>query len=101
VFTASANVGLPFQLAALVRFRSTGGAFLDDDNQYPIDGPEVVDIRVRRRFGRYTYFIDVLNSTDKGYEEYGFTLPDFAGRVVSYVYPGSPRSIRVGVATSF
>jgi outer membrane cobalamin receptor len=101
VFTLAGSIDLPFGLATHIRYRQTSGAFLDDEHVYPIDGPETVDLRLRRLFGRQMIFVDVLNLTDSRYQEYGFTLSDFSGGVTPYAYPGAPRAVRVGVTASF
>jgi outer membrane cobalamin receptor len=101
VFTVSGGIDLPLGLATHIRYRQTSGAFLDDEHAYPIDGPETLDLRLRRFFGRQVIFVDVLNLTDSRYQEYGFTLSDFEGQVTPYAYPGAPRAMRVGVIASF
>ncbi len=101
IVTASVRFDLPMRLATYVRYRYTSGAFLDDENAYPIQGPSTLDLRVKRGLGRHSIFLDVLNLTDERYQEYGFTLTDFAGRTVPYSYPGAPRAFRAGVIASF
>lgn len=101
IFTVSGSIDLPLGLATHIRYRQTSGAFLDDEHAYPIDGPETLDLRLRRSFGRQVIFADVLNLTDSRYQEYGFTLSDFMGQITPYAYPGAPRAMRVGVIASF
>ena len=48
-------------------------------------------------FGRAELFADLLNATDRRYDEFGFVLADFSGGSVPYVYPGQPRVFRVGL----
>jgi hypothetical protein len=60
-----------------------------------------VRLRLRRSFGRHAVFVDAFNVTADQYEEYGFTLRDFANEVVPYVYPGAPRAVRVGLTLAF
>ncbi len=55
---------------------------------------------MRRPVGRHALFVDLLNANNV-YEEYGFTLTDFRGGVVPYVYPGAPRAVRSGLTQSF
>ena len=99
--TASVNVDLPWAMSAFARYRHSAGAFLDDDNLFSIDGPSIVDVRVRRRMGRQSIFVDALNVTDNRYQEYGYTLADFRGRSVEYSYPGASRAVRAGLTVSF
>lgn len=101
LFTVGASFDLPEGIGGYARYNRAWGAFLDDANVFPIDGPSTVDLRVRRGFGRHTAFIDVLNATNTTYAEYGYTLTDFQGRDVPYAYPGGPRAIRVGFTVSF
>ena len=98
--TVAAHVDVAWAISAYVRYNRTWGAFLDDRNMYPIDGPSTFDLRVRRPLGRQTIFVDILNVTGNVYEEYGFTLADFTGRVVPYAYPGAPRAVRAGLTLS-
>lgn len=97
-FVAAATMNLPWRLGAYVRYRRATGAFVDDDNRVPIHGPATVDVRVRRAIGGQTIFVDAVNLFDNRYEEYGYTLTDFVGRVVPYAYPGAPRALRAGVS---
>jgi iron complex outermembrane receptor protein len=101
LFTVGASLDLPWSVGAYARYNRASGAFLDDANVFPIDGPSALDVRVHRGFGRHTAFIDVLNATNTTYAEYGYTLTDFRGRAVPYAYPGAQRAIRVGFTVSF
>ena len=94
----AATVTLPWNLGGYARFRRASGAYFDDDNRVPIQGPATLDVRIRRTFGRQMLFVDAVNLGDNHYEEYGFTLTDFVGRVVPYAYPGAPRALRVGIS---
>ena len=97
-FVLAATFTLPWHLGAYARFRRASGAYLDDANSVPIRGPATLDVRIRRTFGRQTMFADAVNLANNHYEEYGFTLSDFVGRVVPYAYPGAPRALRVGMS---
>jgi iron complex outermembrane receptor protein len=99
--TAAMHADWPWAIGTYVRYNHTWGAFLDDSNVYAIDGPSTLDCRVRRPIGRHELFVDLLNVTGNVYEEYGFTLADFRGRVVPYAYPGAPRAVRAGLTLSF
>jgi outer membrane cobalamin receptor len=94
-------VQLPWAVMANLRFRHASGAFLDDESQFAIDGPSTLDMRFRRAVGRHLLFVDFLNVTQDRYEEYGFTLSDFQGGSVPYIYAGTPRAVRAGVTVSF
>ena len=93
----AAHLELPGAISAFARFNHTWGGFFDDENAFPIDGPSTIDLRVRRAFGRHLVFVDLMNLTDNKYQEYGFTLADFAGQTIPYSYPGAGRAVRVGV----
>jgi outer membrane cobalamin receptor len=97
-FVAATTMDLPWRLGAYVRYRRATGAFFDDDNRVSIHGPATVDVRVRRTIGGQTLFVDAVNLFDNRYEEFGYTLTDFAGRVVPYAYAGAPRALRAGVS---
>jgi outer membrane receptor protein involved in Fe transport len=97
----AAGVELPWTLHAYARFEHSAGAFLDDDNAIRTSTPSTMDLRVRRPFGRHALFVDVFNVTADQYEEYGFTLRDFANNLVPYVYPSAPRAVRAGLTLAF
>lgn len=99
--TVASGVQLPWALHAYVRVDRRGHAFLDDENRLPIATATTVDLRVRRPVGRHAVFVDVFNATGERYEEFGFTLSDFAGRLVPFVYPAAPRAVRAGVTVGF
>jgi outer membrane cobalamin receptor len=101
LLAVSADIDLGRAGSAFLRYRHSRGAFLDDDNEYAIHGPSSVDMRVRRGIGRHLVFLDVLNLTGDRYEEYGFTLPDFGGQPMPYVYAGAPRAIRAGLTVRY
>ncbi len=84
-----------------MRYRATGGAYLDDENTLPLDGASTVDLRLRGSIAGQIVFVDVLNVADTRYDEYGFTLTGFTGETVPYAYPGAPRAVRVGVTATF
>ena len=55
----------------------------------------------RERRPHHALFVDVYNVTADQYEEYGFTLRDFANNLVPYVYPSAPRAVRAGLTLAF
>ena len=97
----AAGVELPYALHLYARVDRADSAFLDDDNSIPLALGTTLDLRLRRRFGRHAAFVDLFNATGERYEEYGYTLQDFAGRVVPYVYSGAPRTVRAGMTVAF
>jgi outer membrane receptor protein involved in Fe transport len=99
--TVSADVGLPWSVRGFARFHHSWGGFLDDDGAFSIDGPSTIDLRLRRHVGRHAIFFDALNAAGNKYEDYGFTLADFSGGSVPYVYPGAPRAVRAGLTLAF
>jgi outer membrane receptor protein involved in Fe transport len=92
---------LPWASGLNARYHRSAGGYLDDESAYAIAGPSALDLRIRRPLARHSLFLDVLNLTDDVYEEHGFTLTDFTGRIVPYVYPGPPRAVRAGLTLSF
>jgi outer membrane receptor protein involved in Fe transport len=99
--TLAAHVALPGAVHAFARFIRTSGAFLDDENAFPIEGAATVDLRVRRSIGRQSVFLDLINLGDDRYQEFGFTLADFSGRTVPFSYPGAGRAVRLGMTLVF
>ena len=95
------SIDFPWAIAAHIRYNRTWGAFLDDANAFPIDGPSTLDLRVRHAIGRHAVFLDVVNATNTTFEEYGYTLIDFRGRTVPYAYAGAQRALRAGLTVSF
>jgi len=97
----AASAALPWALSVYGSVDRAGGAFLDDENRLRMRAPKSIDLRIRRAIGRHAAFVDLFNVAGERYEEYGFTLTDFAGRTVPYVYPGPPRAARAGVTIAF
>jgi iron complex outermembrane receptor protein len=97
----SAQIDLGPAGGAFLRYGHSRGAFLDDDNAFPIHGPSSLDMRLRRDVGRHLVFFDALNLTGDRYEEFGFTLPDVVGQPLPFVYAGAPRALRAGVTIRY
>jgi iron complex outermembrane receptor protein len=68
------------------------GRHLDDAQRFPLGDPTLVDMRLRRTFGRWEVRLDVWNLLDERFLWVGYALPDFVGGVVPYAFPGHPRS---------
>jgi outer membrane receptor protein involved in Fe transport len=101
VVRAGANGELPGAVTGYVRFTRTAGGVIDDEGVVRLEGQATVDLRLSRRIGRAVVFVDALNVTGDRYDQYGFTLTDFVGRSVPYVYAGAPRAFRLGVRVGF
>ena len=101
LLSVGASFNVPKAVNGTIRLRHTRGGYLDDANALDIVGPVTLDLRVRRNLGRQSLFLDVTNLTDRAYQEYGYTLTDFRGNVVPYVYAGAGRAVRVGTSLSF
>jgi outer membrane cobalamin receptor len=99
--TIGAAVDLGWQLQSFASVRRAWDAFFDDDNTIPVRAATLLDLRVRRTVGSGTLFLDVLNLTDRRYDEYGFVLADFRGGQVPYSYAGAPRMVRAGLTFTF
>ncbi len=99
--SAGVAFAVPGSLSGTVRVRHTGGGFLDAANTVPLEGPTTVDLRLRQQVGRQSIFLDVTNLADRAYQEYGYTLSDFRGRTVPYVYAGAGRVVRLGTTLTF
>lgn len=99
--SVGASFNVPKVVSGTLRVRHTGGGFLDDANTIALEGPTTLDLRVRHQVGRQFIFLDVTNLTDRAYQEYGYTLSDFVGRTVPYIYAGAGRAVRVGTTLTF
>ncbi len=80
--------------------RSTG-AFLDDENRFPLEGERGVDARIAKTMRRVRLRVDAINLFNSGSDAYGFVLTDFRGGAVPYVYPAPPRLLRAGLDWRF
>jgi len=75
----------------------TGGRYLDDANRFRFADVSVVDLRLSRELGDFRVRVDALNLAGARYADVGFTLSDFQGNTVPYVYPAAGRAVRVGI----
>jgi outer membrane cobalamin receptor len=97
VVRAGVSGRLPAELEAEAVWSWTGRRWLDDENRFRLPDASVVDLRLARRFGDFRVRIDVANLADARYADVGFTLADFSGGEVPYVYPAAGRSVRLGL----
>ena len=97
VVRVGASARLPGEIDAEAVWSWSGRRWLDDENHFRLPDASVVDLRVARSFGDFRVRIDVANLADERYADVGFTLADFQGNDVPYVYPAAGRSVRVGV----
>jgi outer membrane receptor protein involved in Fe transport len=97
--------GVSVALPAAIRLEAAAtileGRFLDDAHAFPLDDAAVVDVRLEKRFARARVRLDVLNVTDEEWEEIGYALPDFAGDLTPYYFPGAGRAVRLGLEWAF
>lgn len=92
---------LPGAVAVEARGEWMARRFLDDGNEMPLRTAVLVDARVQREFGRLRARIDATNLMGREWEAVGYALPDFEGRPVPYVFPGTGRAVRAGVDVLF
>jgi len=97
VVRAGVSVSLPAATAAQAIWTWTGRRYLDDADRFRISDASVFDLRIGKQVGDFRVRLDVLNALDARYSEVGFTLADFQGGEVPYVYPGAGRAFRVGI----
>lgn len=91
------SAGLRVELLATILARR----YLDDGNRIPLDDAAVFDLRLVKEFSRWRARIDLLNVTDRRWEEIGLALPDLRGNLVPYYFPGAGFTARVGMEWSF
>jgi iron complex outermembrane recepter protein len=77
--------------------RHLAGRHLDDAHRFSLGDVTLVDMRLRRTFGRWEVRVDVWNLLDEQFLWVGYALPDFTGGVVPYAFPGHPRSAMLAV----
>jgi len=97
VIRAGASLALPGSATAEAVWTWTGRRYLDDADHFRLSDVSVVDIRIAKELGEFRVRLDVLNLADARYAEVGFTLADFQGNEVPYVYPSAGRALRVGI----
>lgn len=97
VLRAGVSVALPSAATAEAVWTWTGGRYLDDADRFRFSDVSVVDLRVGKWIGDFRVRLDVFNAADARYAEVGFTLADFQGGEVPYVYPAAGRTLRVGI----
>jgi outer membrane receptor protein involved in Fe transport len=97
VVRAGVSARLPAELDGEAVWTWTGRRWLDDANEFRLPDVSLFDLRISRSFGDFRVRVDVANLLDARYADVGFTLADFQGGEVPYVYPAAGRSVRVGI----
>ncbi len=95
------GAALPGRLHVEALATILAGRYLDDGNRIPLDDAAVFDVRVVREFARWKARLDLLNVTDRRWEEVGLALPDLQGNAVPYYFPAAGFTARVGMEWSF
>ncbi len=94
------SVSLPRDLHVEALGTILAGRFLDDGNGIPLDDAAVLDLRLAKGFGRWKARLDLLNVTNRNWEEVGLALPDARGELVPYYFPAAGFTARAGVEWS-
>jgi outer membrane receptor protein involved in Fe transport len=100
VLRPGVTFAFPRATTLAVRYTYTRGAYLDE-NRFPQRDASVVDLRLARALQRVIVRLDVLNLTNTRYEPVGYTLQDFAGRIVPYYFPAHGAAARLAVDLKF
>lgn len=95
------SIALPASFRIEALSTTLAGRFLDDDNRIRLEDSTVFDMRFEKRFRRLRAHLDLLNVTDREWEELGLALPDFSGELVPYYYPAAGFAARLGIEWSF
>jgi len=94
------SVSLPRDLHVEALGTILVGRFLDDGNGIPLDDAAVLDLRLAKGFGRWKARLDLLNVTNRNWEEVGLALPDARGELVPYYFPAAGFTARAGLEWS-
>jgi outer membrane receptor protein involved in Fe transport len=73
------------------------GRFIDDENHVSLGDVEVLDVRIKKVVHGVQVRLDLLNVTNREWEEIGFVLPDFRGNSVPYYFPGPGFAARLAL----
>jgi outer membrane receptor protein involved in Fe transport len=95
------SVAFPAEIRVEAVATILAGRFLDDAHLFPLDDAAFVDIRLDKRFDRWSARIDILNVTNAKWEEVGYALPDFRGDLVPYYFPAAGFAARLGLEWRF
>ena len=103
--SASAGVMYAFPNTSLaLQARRVGEQFLigDEGNEAPfgkLEAYSLVDLRVERRLGRATAYLEVSNLFDQRYSPFGIISRNVrdTDQVERFLTPGLPRTLRVGL----
>ena len=95
------SVAFPAEIRVEAVATILAGRFLDDAHLFPLDDAAFVDVRLDKRFERWSARIDLLNVTNAKWEEVGYALPDFRGELVPYYFPAAGFAARLGMEWRF
>lgn len=101
VLKPGVSIALPAEIRIQAISTTLAGRFVDDANRIPLDDATVFDVRLEKRFRTLRAHADLLNVTDRRFEELGLALSDFSGEAVPYFYPAAGFSARAGIEWSF
>ena len=97
----SLMLNLPRGIEATVAYTRSGGRFLDDQNGFRLNDISSFDVRLAKRFHRVLTTVDMFNLSGDRYEELGFVLTDFRGRLAPFYFPGPGFAARAGLELRF
>jgi len=80
--------------------RFSSAAFSTTETGSPSTTPRFLDLRLAKGFGRWKARLDLLNVTNRNWEEIGLALPDARGELVPYYFPAAGFTARAGVEWS-
>lgn len=94
-------IALPLEIRLEAVATILSGRFLDDGHRFPLDDAAVLDLRIRKQFDRLSARADLLNVTNRKWEEIGLALPDLQGDLAPYYFPAAGFTARLGLEWRF